>query len=119
MEEFQKMDESLIPERHRSLPVDPAVVSQLTGALSQDHHKIQVTIELSNGFTRPDLELILFAASHQKIARTTVIENLGPRMVFTMHIRQPEGSFPLTLRCQLSYLDDQVFSEKEISIESE
>ena len=112
------MSEAPIPERQRSLPENPAVISHLAGVLSDDKRTVRVNIELSNGLTQPDLELILKSAEQLELSRTTIIENIGPRLSFTMHIRQQQVKFPLILACQLSYLTDSIYSEKEITVEN-
>jgi hypothetical protein len=40
-------------------------------------------------------------------------------MDFTLHIRAESVQYPLILKCQLSYLDDEIFSEKEVFIPEE
>lgn len=112
------MTEEKIPERQRSLPENPAEITNLTGVLSQDQRRVQVTVVLSNGATHPDLELTLESATGQELSRTTILENFGPRLVFTMHIRQAQVQFPLRLNCKLSYLDDETYSAKEIQVEN-
>jgi hypothetical protein len=112
------MSDTPIPERHRSMPENPAEISNLSGVLSEDQSRVVVTIELSNGSTHPDLDLTLFDADHSTLSHTTILENIGPRLVFTMHTRQTSVKFPLKVHCALTYLENQIFSEKEISIES-
>ncbi len=110
------MSNETIPERKRVLPDSPAEILQLDGQLSEDSRRVKVNVELSNGKTHPDLELILQDATGKELARTTILENFGPTLTFTMHIRLAEVGFPLSLTCRLSYLDDQVHSEKKITI---
>jgi len=110
------MSEAQLPERKRTLPDEPASISQLNGILSEDCHKVKVTVELTNGATHPDLELTLTDADNVELSRTTILENFGPRMVFTMHIRQSQVKFPLKLWCELSYLDESAFSQAETLI---
>jgi hypothetical protein len=110
-------DETPIPERKRSKPETPAEISELNGTLSEDARRVKVRAKLSNGMTQPDLELILLDETGREIARTTILENFGQLLTFTMHIRQSDVKFPLSLTCQLSYLDNQIHSEKMIRIE--
>jgi hypothetical protein len=111
------MSEETIPERKRVLPDFPAEISQLGGVLSEDAHRVKVNVELSNGKTHPDLGLTLQDAAGKELSRTTILENFGPLLAFTLHIRQEEVHFPLSLTCQLSYVDDQIHCEKTIAIE--
>ena len=112
------MSDLPIPERHRKMPENPAVIEELNGVLSEDKRRVRVNIVLSNGTTHPDLELILNDANELELSRTSVFENFGPGFAFTMHIRQPKVKFPLSLTCQVNYLDDQVYSEKKITIDN-
>jgi hypothetical protein len=106
-----------LPEpRKRVMPEHPANISKLQGELSPDKKRIRVTIELDREDTRPDLDLFLQDAKGIELCHSTIIENFGPRMNFTLHIRQENAIFPLRLVCQLSYLEDKVFSEKEITL---
>jgi hypothetical protein len=113
------MSEAELPERIRTMPDEPASISQLNGVLSEDGNKVKVTIELTNGSTHPDLELTLKSAENEELSHTTILENFGPRMVFSMHIRQARVKYPLKLTCKLSYLDDSVFSQAETLIENQ
>lgn len=110
-------DETAVPERKRSLPETPAEIAELSAALSEDARRVKVTAKLTNGATQPDLELILEDGAGKELSRTTILENFGLALNFTMHIRQVEAKFPLSLTCQLSYLDNQIYSERTIQIE--
>ncbi|MHC1740854.1 MAG: hypothetical protein AB9897_07065 [Anaerolineaceae bacterium] len=111
------MSDSPIPERQRKLPDHPAVISQLDAVFSEDQRKVKVSVQLSSGDTHPDLELILKSADGLEICRTTIIENFGPSIAFTMHIRPAKVIPPLSVTCLLIYLDDQVYSEKETVVQ--
>jgi hypothetical protein len=111
------MSDLEVPERKRSLPENPAVIKELTGKLSEDQKKVQVTLELSNGSTHPDIALTLFDAEGKQLAHTTILENFGPRLTFTMHTRQNPAKMPLRLVGEVNYLDGQIFSEKAITID--
>lgn len=106
------MSDLSVPERQRSMPEEPAEITLLQGVLSDDQKKVAVTVELSNGMTHPDIELSLYDAEKKLLSHTTILENFGPRVMFTMHTRQQTCKFPLSVSCSLSYLNDQVFSEK-------
>ncbi len=106
-----------IEPRRRIMPEEPAMISSLRGTLSEDARKVLVILKLTHGSTRPDLELILTDSDGLEISRAFIIENYGENLEFTLHIRQEKVKFPLTLKCGLSYLDDEVFSEKAVQIE--
>lgn len=105
-----------VPERKRTLPENPAEIKDLSGKLSEDQKKVTVTLELTNGSTHPDIELTLLDAEGKQLAHTTILENFGPRLGFTMHTRQDPVKTPLKLVGTVNYVDGQNFSEKSISI---
>jgi hypothetical protein len=110
------MSDEIIEPRKRSLPEHAAKIQSLVGDLSDDRRKVRVTVELSREDTKPDLELRLLDAEDIEVSHTTIIEAFGPSMSFTMHLRKEKVKFPLTLTCQMSYLDDVVESEKKVVI---
>lgn len=110
------MSDLSVPERQRSMPEDPAQITLLQGVLSSDQKKVAVTVELSNGVTHPDIELSLYDVEKTLLSHTTILENFGPRIVFTMHTRQQTAKLPLSVNCSLSYLNDQIFCEKSITV---
>ena len=112
------MSDISVPDRQRSLPENPAEISTLSGILSENQNRVAVMVELTNGLTHPDLELTLYDADHASLSKSLILENIGPQLVFTMHIRQKTVKFPLTIHCALSYVDDQIFSEKEAAVEN-
>ena len=111
-------DLSSVPERKRSMPENPAEITGLKGKLSDDQHKVAVTVELSNGSTTPDIEIFLYDAKKHLLGHSTILENFGPRLAFTLHTRQESVLLPLKLVCSLNYLEGQVSSQKEITIEA-
>jgi hypothetical protein len=117
MKEAQIMTDTPLPVRKRVTPENPAEITSLSGVLSPDQGKVRVTVELSLDSTRPDIELILKDAKGEEICRSTIIENFGAKVEFTMHIRQPQIELPLTLTCGLSYEDDQLHEEKDILVQ--
>jgi hypothetical protein len=112
------MSDITVPDRQRSLPENPAEISMLSGILSENQNRVAVMVELTNGVTHPDLELALYDADHSSLSKSLILENIGPQLAFTMHIRQKTVKFPLTIHCALSYVDDQISSEKEVVVEN-
>ena len=112
------MSEQPIPPRQRAMPENPAEISSISGVLSEDQKKVHVRVELTNGTTRPDLDLFLTDAEGIEICRSTIIENFGPRLDFTMHIRQAVVKNPLHLKCEMSYLDEMVHSMMETVVKT-
>lgn len=111
------MTDTPLPVRKRELPTTPAEISALAGVLSPDQKKVKVSLELSSDTTRPDLELILTDKDRNEVSRSTIIENFGSHIDFTLHIRHSGVPLPLHLTCQLSYLEDVVQCEKTVFVE--
>lgn len=111
------MTDAPLPVRKRELPETPAQITTLVGVLSPDQKRVKVSVELDIDSTRPDLEMILLDANKDEISRSTIIENFGSRIDFTLHIRHADVPLPLTLTCKVSYEDDKVVSEKTVFVE--
>jgi len=105
-----------VPERKRTLPENPAEIKDLSGKLSEDRKRVLVTLELSNGSTHPDISLTLYDADGKQLAHTTILENFGPRLTFTMHTRRDPLMMPLKLVGEINYVDGQIFNQKGIII---
>jgi hypothetical protein len=113
------MNEIPLEPRKRSNPEHPAAIQSLCGELSEDRKRVRVAVELDRDDTRPDLDLRLIDAKGTELCHSTIIEILGTTMSFTLHIRKEGVVFPLTLDCQMSYVDDEIQSEKEMVISGE
>jgi hypothetical protein len=109
------MDFTVEP-RKRFFPKNPADISTLSAELSDDRRKVRVTVQLDRDDTNPDLDLLLSDHSGKEICHSTIIETIGSTIKFTLHIRIADVRFPLSLKCQLSYLNDTVHTEMEIMI---
>ena len=90
MKEPLNMTDSPLPTRKRAAPETPAEITALSGVLSPDQRKVRVTVELDINTTRPDLELVLKDSKGEEVCRSTIIENFGAKIDFTLHIRQPQ-----------------------------
>ncbi|NMC85084.1 MAG: hypothetical protein GYA58_07335 [Anaerolineaceae bacterium] len=110
------MDDAQVPSRIRTMPEKPATLSEVTAVLSDDKRRVQVLVKLSNGSTQPDLELILKDAAGAELSRATIMENFGNVLKFTLHIRTVPVTYPLSVRVELSYLENEVFSSQEIQL---
>lgn len=110
------MDDAQVPPRIRTMPEKPATLSEVTAVLSDDDRRVQVLVKLSNGSTQPDLELILKDATGTELSRAMILENFGNVLKFTLHIRTVQVTYPLSVRVELSYLENEVFSSQEIQL---
>ena len=113
------MSDEIIEPRKRSIPEHPAHIVDLSAELSEDQSKVRVMVGLDRGDTKPDLNLRLLDKKNREICRADIVELFGETMTFTMHIRQTDPVFPLTLVFRMSYIDDAVQEEKQTEIPEE
>ena len=94
-----------LPEDHlqRAVPEETRITS-LTAAPYPDGYRLHVNIEITPFQQRPHLEVVLKDANHVEIASSSIIEPLGWKIEFTMHIRG-ELNNPYTLEARLFYPD--------------
>ena len=94
-----------LPEDHlqRAVPEETRITS-LTATPYPDGYRLRVNIEITPFQQRPHLEVVLNDANNEEIASTSIIEPLGWKIEFTMHIRG-ELNNPYTLEASLFYHD--------------
>ena len=97
-----------LPEDHlqRAVPEETRITS-LTAAPYPDGYRLHVNIEITPFQQRPHLEVVLNDANNEEIASSSIIEPLGWKIEFTMHIRG-ELNNPYTLEARLFYPDGPV-----------
>ncbi len=113
------MSDETIEPRKRSIPEHPAHITDLSAELSEDRRKVRVMVELDRSDTKPDLGLRLLDKKGREVCRADIVELFGETMTFTMHIRQTDPVFPLTLLCRMSYIYDAEQEEKQTEIPEE
>src|SRR5687767_2775955 len=93
------------PEDHlqRATPAETRITS-LTAEPYPDGYRLRVNIEMTPFQQRPHLEVLLTDADHEEVASTSIVEPLGWKIEFTMHIRG-ELKNPYTLEATLFYPD--------------
>jgi hypothetical protein len=94
-----------LPEDHlqRATPEETRIIS-LAAEPYPDGYRLRVNIEMTPFQKRPHLEVILNDASNNEIASTSIVEPMGWKLEFTMHIRG-ELNNPYTLEATLFYPD--------------
>lgn len=94
-----------LPEDHlqRAVPEETRITS-LTAEPYPDGYRLHVNIEMTPFQKRPHLEVMLNDADHEEVASTSIVEPLGWKIEFTMHIRG-ELNNPYTLEARLFYPD--------------
>ena len=94
-----------LPEDHlqRAVPEETRITS-LTAEPYPDGYRLRVNIEMTPFQKRPHLEVVLNDADNEEIASSSIIEPLGWKIEFTMHIRG-ELNNPYTVQARLFYPD--------------
>lgn len=91
-------------------------ISQVKASLTANG-KVKVTLELFEGNDRPNVAFILTDVNGVSLARSFIISCIEQRMDFTLHIRQPQPFFPLTLTCETFFEENLPIDRKEIIIQ--
>ena len=87
----------------RAVPEETRITT-LTAEPYPDGYRLRVNIEMTPFQQRPHLEVVLNDADNQEIASSSIIEPLGWKIEFTMHVRG-ELNNPYTLEARLFYPD--------------
>jgi hypothetical protein len=106
-----------LPEDHlqRATPEETRITS-LTAEPYPDGYRLRVNIEMTPFQQRPHLEVALNDADREEIASTTIVEPLGWKIEFTMHIRG-ELNNPYTLEAKLFYPDGPVSEPQTVTFD--
>jgi hypothetical protein len=99
---------------NRMTPEETRITS-LTAEPYPDGYRLRVNIEVTPFQKRPHIEVVLKDANGNEVASANIVEPLGWKLEFTMHIRDEELKNPYTLEAKLYYPDGpsqeaQVFS---------
>jgi hypothetical protein len=92
-----------LPEDHlqRATPEETRITS-LTAQPYPDGYRLHVNIEMTPFQKRPHIDVVVNDAHKQEVASTSIVEPLGWKIEFTMHIRG-ELNNPYTLEARLFY----------------
>jgi hypothetical protein len=87
----------------RMIPEETRITS-LTAQPYPDGYRLRVNIEMTPFQKRPHLEVVLRDAQGDEVASSSIVEPMGWKLEFTMHIRG-ELKNPYTLEATLFYPD--------------
>ena len=106
-----------LPEDHlqRAVPEETRITS-LTAEPYPDGYRLRVNIEMTPFQKRPHLEVVLSDANHEEVASTSIVEPMGWKLEFTMHIRG-ELHNPYMLEARLFYPDGPAADPQSISFD--
>jgi hypothetical protein len=79
-------------------------ITSLTAQPYPDGYRLRVNIEMTPFQKRPHLEVVLHDAEGDEVASSSIVEPMGWKLEFTMHIRG-ELKNPYTLEATLFYPD--------------
>ena len=79
-------------------------ITSLTAQPYPDGYRLHVNIEMTPFQKRPHLEVLLNDSNGDEVASTTIVEPMGWKIEFTMHIRG-ELKNPYTVEARLFYPD--------------
>jgi hypothetical protein len=99
----------------RAVPEETRITS-LTAEPYPDGYRLRVNIEMTPFQQRPHLEVALHDSDHEEIASSTIIEPLGWKIEFTMHIRG-ELNNPYTLEARLFYPDGPTAEAQKLTFD--
>ena len=88
----------------RMTPVETRITA-LAAEPSPDGDRLRVNIEVTPFQKRPHIEVALKDADDAEVASTSIVEPMGWKLEFTMHIRDEELKNPYTLEAKLYYPD--------------
>jgi len=87
----------------RATPEETRITS-LAAEPYPDHERIHVNIEMTPFQKRPYLEVVLTDSKGEEVATASIVEPMGWKLEFTMHLRGAADS-PFKLEAKLFYPD--------------
>ena len=79
-------------------------ITSLSAEPYPDGYRLHVNIQITPFQKRPHIDVLLTDAEGTEVGSTTIVEPMGWKLEFTMHIRG-ELKNPYTLEAKLYYLD--------------
>jgi hypothetical protein len=77
-------------------------ITSLTAEPYPDGERVRVDIEITPFQKRPYIEVVLTDAANDEVATASIVEPMGWKLEFTMHLRGAKGS-PFKLEALLFY----------------
>jgi hypothetical protein len=79
-------------------------ITSLTAEPYPDGERVRVDIEITPFQKRPYIEVLLTDAANEEVATASIVEPMGWKLEFTLHLRGAQGS-PFKLEARLFYPD--------------
>jgi hypothetical protein len=93
-------------------------ITSLTAQPYPDGYRLHVNIEMTPFQKRPHLEVVLNDSNGDEVASTSIVEPMGWKIEFTMHIRG-ELKNPYTLEARLFYPDGPTMEPQTFTFDVE
>lgn len=93
-------------------------ITLLTASPYPDGYRLRVNIEITPFQKRPHIEVVLNDSHGDEVASSSIVEPMGWKLEFTMHIRG-ELKNPYTLEARLYYPDGPSTDPQSISFDVE
>ena len=100
----RQMDFFFPEDALQRMPPEETRITSLKAQPYPDGYRLRVNIEMTPFQTRPHLEVLLKDANDDEVASSSIVEPMGWKIEFTMHIRG-ELKNPYTLEAKLFYPD--------------
>jgi hypothetical protein len=108
-----------LPEDHlQRMTPEETRITALAAEPYPDGYRLRVKVEMTPFQKRPHLEVILTDRNGDEVASTNIVEPMGWKLEFTMHIRG-ELENPYTLEAKLFYPDGPVAEPQTIQFDVE
>lgn len=99
------------------MPPEGTHITSLKAEPYPDGKRLRVNIEVTPFQKRPHIEIALKDVNGEEVASSSIVEPLGWKLEFTMHIREKELKNPYTLEALLHYPDGPSQEPKVVSFD--
>lgn len=101
---------------NRMTPEETRITS-ITAEVYPDGYRVRVNIQVTPFQKRPHIEVTLTDSSGAEVASTSIVEPMGWKLEFTMHLRDEVLKNPYRLEAKLYYPEGPAQEPQTISFE--
>ena len=95
------------------LPPEEVRILDLKAVVWPDRQRVQVHLEVTPFQKRPSGEISIKNANQEELAFISIVETMGRKMEFTMHLRGAERIGPFSLFAEMFYYEQEAIYEGE------
>lgn len=92
-------------------------ITSLSAEVYPDGYRVRVNIQVTPFQKRPHIEVTLTDSSGAEVASTSIVEPMGWKLEFTMHLRDEELKNPYRLEAKLYYPEGPAQEPQTISFD--